>query len=144
MNSSKNKEFICHDCFKLKTCKESAVSWVLFFIALIAVISLRAVNLVLDTNPFFAKALWYTGVVGFFIFFIYKFRYDQILHRELHKTGLRDKLLHKRDLSEHDREVLGTIVCKLSSKKDKMNYFFIFTSSLLALAIAIYVDFIKK
>ncbi len=140
----KDKEFICHDCFKLKTCKESAVSWVLFFIALIAVISLRAVNLVLDANPFFAKALWYTGVVGFFIFFVYKFRYDQILHRELEKTGLRDKLLYKKDLSEHDHEVLGTIVCKLSSKKDKINYFFIFASSLLALAIAIYVDFIKK
>jgi len=79
-----------------------------------------------------------------FIFFIYKFRYDQILHRELDKTGLKDKLLNKKELSEHDREVLGTIVCKLSSKKDKINYFFIFVSSALALALAIYMDFIKK
>jgi len=140
----KNSDFVCYDCFKLKKCKESAVSWLLFFIALVAVISLRAVNVVLDSSPVFAKALWYTGVLGFFIFFIYKFRYDQILHRELDKTGLKDKLLNKEELSEHDREVLGTIVCKLSSKKDKINYFFIFVSSALALAIAIYMDFIKK
>jgi len=144
MNIIKNKEFVCYDCFKLRTCKESTASWVLFFIALIAVISLRAVNLVLDVNPFFAKTLWYIGVIGFFIFFVYKFRYDQVLQRELDKTGLKDKLLYKKGLTEHDREVLGTIVCKLSSKKDKINYFFIFASSALALAIAIYVDFIKK
>lgn len=140
----KEKKFVCYDCFKLKTCKESAVSWVLFFIALIAVISLRAMNLVLDTNPVFAKSLWYIGVIGFFIFFVYKFRYDQILQRELDNTGLKDKLLNKKELSEHDREVLGTIICKLSSKKDKINYFFIFVSSALALALAIYVDFIRK
>ena len=140
----KGKEFVCYDCFRLKTCRESAASWVLFFIALIAVISLRAVNVVLDSSPVFAKALWYTGVLGFFIFFVYKFKYDQILHRELDRTGLKEKLLNKKELSEHDREVLGTIVCKLSSKKDKINYFFIFASSALALAIAIYVDFIKN
>ena len=140
----KKKEFVCYDCFKLKTCKESVAAWVLFFIALIAVISLRAVNLVLDANPFFAKTLWYVGVIGFFIFFVYKFRYDQILHRELDKTGLKDKLLYKKELTEHDKDILGTIVCKLSSKKDKINYFFIFIVSALALAIAIYVDFIKN
>ena len=93
MKSAK-KEFVCYDCFKLKTCKESVASWVLFFIALIAVISLRAVNLLLGVNPFFAKALWYVGVIGFFIFFVYKFRYDQVLHRELDKAGLKDKLLY--------------------------------------------------
>lgn len=144
MNSEKNKKFVCHDCFKLKTCKESGVSWILFFIALIAVISLRAVNLVMDTRPVLAKALWYAGVLGFFVFFLYKFKYDQILHRELDGTGLKDKLLSKKELSEHDIEVLGTIVCKLSSKKDKINYFFIFISSALALGIAVYIDFFKR
>ncbi len=132
------KEFVCHDCFKLKSCKDSVASWLLLFIALIAVISLRAVNLAMSTNPFFAKVLWYIGVLGFFIFFIYKFRYDQVLHRELKRTELKDKLLYDKELSQHDREVLGTIICKLSSKKDKINYFFIFASSILALVIAIY------
>lgn len=139
----KKKEFVCYDCFRLKSCKESMVSWIFFFIALIAVISLRAVNLVLNANLIFAKTLWYIGVLGFFVFFVYKFRYDQILHRELEKTDLKDKLLYKKELSEHDKDVLGTIICKLSSKKDKINYFFIFLSSALALGIAIYVDFIR-
>ncbi|MBU1007054.1 MAG: hypothetical protein KKH08_05660 [Candidatus Omnitrophica bacterium] len=141
---NKKNAFVCYDCFKLKSCKESAVSWVLFFIALVAVISLRAVNLFISINPLFAKALWYIGVGGFLIFFTYKFKYDHILHMELDRTGLKDKLLHRKELSGHDLDVLGTIVCKLSSRKDKINYGFIFVSSFLALAIAIYVDFIKK
>ncbi|MFH1782189.1 MAG: hypothetical protein ABH848_01065 [Candidatus Omnitrophota bacterium] len=140
----KKKEFVCYDCLELKKCKESRVSWIFFFIALIAVISLRAVNLVLDSYPMLAKFLWYMGVGGFFIFFIYKFRYDQILHRELERTDLKEKLLNKRDLEEYDKEVLSTIVCKLSSRKDKINYFFIFISSFLALLIGIYFDFFKK
>ena len=136
--------FVCSDCFELKKCKESFSSWIFFFIALIAVISLRAVNLVLDFNPLWAKLFWYIGVSGFLIFFINKFRYDNILHRELEKTKLSSKLLSKRRLSPHDYEVLGTIVCKLTSKKDKINYFFIFFFSAIALILAVYNDFLRK
>lgn len=144
MAEKNNEKFVCHDCFKLKECKEPLANWAFFFVALIATIAIRAVNLLLDFDPNIAKALWYIGIVGFFVFFLYKFRYDNILHRELEKTELKDKLLHKKELSEHDREVLGTIVCGLSSKKDKINYFFIFVSSGIALILAIWVDFFKK
>ena len=82
----KNKDFICYDCFRLKRCKDPIVSWLFFFVALIAVIAIRAVNVVLDVSPVLAKVFWYIGVGGFFIFFIYKFRYDNILHRELHQN----------------------------------------------------------
>ena len=143
MTKKAEKEFVCYDCFKLKKCRESLASWIFFFVALVAVISLRAVNLFIDYSPILSKVVWYIGVFGFFIFFIYKFRYDEILHKEISRTELRDKLLYGRELSEHDREVLGTIICKLSSKKDKINYFIIFLSSGLALILAIYMDFFK-
>jgi len=138
-----DKEFVCHDCFRLKRCKDSLASWVFFFIAIIAVVAIRAVNVVLDVNPVLAKVFWYIGVAGFLIFFIYKFRYDAILQKELAQSKLTDKLLSKKELSDHDYEVLGTIICKLSSKKDKINYFFIFFFSALALGLAIYVDFFR-
>ena len=75
--------------------------------------------------------------------FLYKYRSDKILRRELDKAQLTDKLLQRQSLEDHDYDILGTILCKLSSKKDGINYFFIFFSSGLAIAIAIYVDFIK-
>jgi len=139
----KDSKFICTDCFKLKRCKESFASWVLFFIAIVAVIAIRIVNVFMNTNPFLAKIFWYTGVIGFLVFFAYKFRYDTMLRKELEKTGLKDKLISKKELSGHDYEVLGTIVCKLSSRKDAINYFFIFFFSCLALALAVYFDFFR-
>ncbi len=142
MDNKENK-FVCTDCFKLKKCKEPLASWVLFFIALIAVVAVRIVNVFMDTNPFLAKTFWYVGIIGFLIFFAYKFRYDTIARRELKRNNLKDKLFQKKELSSHDYEVLGTIVCKLLSKKDGINYFFIFFFSLAALAVALYFDFVK-
>ena len=139
----KKKEFVCHDCFELKKCKEPFISWVFFFIALVAVVALRAVNVVLDFNPILAKAFWYIGVGGFLVFFLYKFKNYSILQREITRTNLVDKLLSKKELTEYDKDVLGTIICQLSSKKDKVNYFFIFVFSALALALAIYTDFFR-
>jgi len=138
-----DKEFVCHDCFRLKRCKDSLASWAFFFVAIIAVVAIRAVNVALDINPVLAKVFWYIGVIGFLAFFLYKFRCDTILQKELAQTELTDKLLSKKELSDYDYEVLGTIICKLSSKKDKINYFFIFFFSALALGLAIYVDFFK-
>jgi hypothetical protein len=138
-----SKKFVCKDCFRLKKCKEKTISWVFFFVALIATISIRAVNVALNFHPLLAKFFWYLGVGGFFIFFMYKFRNDHILHREFERTNLINKLLSKKELTDYDYEILGTVICKLSSKKDKINYFFIFFLSGLALVLAIYMDFFR-
>jgi hypothetical protein len=138
-----SKGFICYDCFKLKKCKEKNINWVFFFLALAATISIRAVNFFLNTHPAIAKSLWYLGIIGFLIFFAYKFRKDNILQRELKSSKLVNKVLLNEELNKHDYEIIGTLLCKLSSKKDKINYFFIFFSSALALLLGIYADFIK-
>ncbi len=140
----KKDRFVCHDCFRLKTCKEPLTSWVFFFIAIVSVIAIRAVNIFLGFSPLLAKVSWYIGIGGFSIYFIYKFRYDKKLHRALATSDMVEKLLSKKELSEDDYEVLGTIICKLSSKKDMINYFFIFFFSILALGLGIYADFFKR
>jgi len=137
-------KFICTDCVKLKKCKEPGISWVFFFIALVAVIAIRAVNVVMEINPLLAKTFWYVGVGGFFIFFIYKYINYNIMQRELEATKLSDKALSKTALTDHDYEVLSTILCQLKSRKDKINYFFIFFFSGVALILAVYADFFRK
>ncbi|MFH1791879.1 MAG: hypothetical protein ABH885_07870 [Candidatus Omnitrophota bacterium] len=144
MGEGEKQPFVCNDCFRLKKCRDGVASWVLFFIALIAVVALRAVNFALAINPAFAKACWYIGIIGFLVFFAYKYRYDAIMHREIARSGLIDKLLNRTPLSRHDYDVMGTLICKLSSKKDKVNYFFIFFFSAVAILIAVYTDFIAR
>lgn len=139
-----SENFICYDCFRLKKCKEPLGSWIFFFVLIMAVIAIRAVNVVLDFNPLLAKVFWYIGICGFLVYFLYKFRHDNIMHREIHGANLTNKLLSRKALTDHDYQILGTILCMVSSKKDKINYLLIFLSSGLALIFAIYVDFFKK
>ena len=59
-----------------------------------------------------------------------------------------NRLLHKiisnEEFKKEDKQVLGAILCALSSSKDRINYFVIFASSVLALLAGVYFDFIKR
>ena len=78
------------------------------------------------------------------MYFLYKFRQDKLLRRELEKYQLHKKILNRQDLDADDREFLRTMLCRLRSNKDTINYFFIFSSSAIVLILAVYQDFIKR
>jgi hypothetical protein len=119
------------------------MSWFFLFIGLLATIAIRVVNFFLDSNPLWAKIFWYAGVGGFFVYFLYKFRQDRNIQKELKKRLLSQKLSNNQEISAEDRRFLKAILCELKSNKDTINYFFIFLTSGLALIIGIYLDFLK-
>jgi hypothetical protein len=51
-----------------------------------------------------------------------------------------DKIAQGDKITEGDRQLMGSILCSLSSNKDRINYFLIFVSSALALIVALYFD----
>lgn len=134
----------CKICPAYQECRDTFASWIFLFIGLLATIAIRAVNLFYDFSPLWAKVFWYIGVGGFFIYFLYKFRQDSIIQRELAKRELAQKLSGTGQIVSEDREFLKAILCKLKSNKDTINYFFIFSSSGVALVVGIYLDFIRR
>jgi len=134
----------CKTCGVREVCQDSAVSWFFLFVGLLATLAIRVVNLVLEISPFWAKFSWYTGVAGFFIYFLYKFRQDRQTQQELLRLKMADKLTQRKTLSPDDYEFLMGAVCRLKSAKDTLNYFFIFLTSGLALILAVYQDFIRR
>jgi len=134
----------CLNCQAAASCRDSAASWVFLFIGVIATISVRVVNLVLSFGLFWPKFFWYIGVAGFFLYFLYKFKQDKLLRRELEKYQIHKKISNSQDLDTGDREFLRTMLCRMRSNKDAINYFFIFSSSAIVMILAIYQDFIKK
>lgn len=133
----------CRDCVSYKLCRDNAVSWFFLFIGLIATIALRLVNLAMDFSPLWAKIFWYIGVGGFLLFFLYKFNQDRRLQKKIEKIRLSERLMNKDSLSPQDYDFLMSVICKLKSKKDAINYFFIFLTSVLALIMGVYQDFLK-
>lgn len=134
----------CRGCNEYKNCRDSYSSWVFFIIGMIATISIRAVTVLIHVKPVYGQLAWYIGVTGFLLYFIYKFRIDHFRHQLIVKRGLMEKISHGEKITAEDRRLIGSILCSLSSNKDRINYLLIFVSSALALIIALYFDFLKK
>lgn len=133
----------CLNCREYKNCKDSFTSWVFFIIGIIATIAVRVVTVLIDYNPLYAKIAWYIGILGFFTFFVYKFRVGQKRSKVINELGLTDKINKKEGLQESDYKVIGSILCSLSSKKERINYIFIFVLSAVALIVALLTDLTK-
>lgn len=132
----------CVNCPQYKNCRDSFASWVFFIIGLIATVAIRVVTVLINLDPLYGKIAWYVGVVGF-IFFVYKFAVTEARAKSIAERNLVQKINARESLSAEDYSLVGAILCGLSSNKEKINYFFIFALSGIALALAIYMDFIK-
>lgn len=139
-----NKKGNCKNCSLEKECHDDVLSWFFLFIGILATIALRVVNLVSGFGSFWPKVTWYVGVGGFLIFFLYKFKLDQSFHKKIRDLDIASRLNKKEKLEDKDYEFLKNTICKLRSNKDAINYFFIFFSSVVSIALAIYQDFFKK
>ena len=133
----------CLNCSEYKNCKDSFSSWIFLIIGMIATIALRAVTVLMRFSPIYGQIAWYVGVAGFLIFFVYKFRIDRARYKLIVKKGLMDKISQGDKISEDDRRLIGSILCSLSSNKDRINYILIFVSSAVVIIVALYFDFLK-
>lgn len=133
----------CIDCVERERCRDSFASWIFFVIGLIATIAIRVVTVLINIDPIYAKIAWYIGIGGFFIFFVYKFKISQTRSKLIEQRKLVDKISQKSQLTKEDYDLISAILCFLSSKKERINYFFIFGLSAIALILAIYFDFIR-
>lgn len=136
----KNK---CINCAEYKRCKESAGSLIFFIIGLIAIIAVRAVTILEHVKPIYGKMAWYVGILGFFIYFGYKYKIEHSRAKVIKTSRLVDKILHGDRIEKEDRQLIGAVLCALSSSKDSINYFIIFSSSAIVLVIAFYLDFLR-
>jgi hypothetical protein len=139
MNNNKK----CIDCKYYSKCKDGFASWIFFITGIVAAIAIRAVALLAHLGSLYGKISWYVGVGGFLIFFLYKYRILKKRSFEIKRQNILEKLKDKKELNNEDYELIEGILCSLTSSKERINYLFIFCLSALALAIAVYVDFIK-
>jgi hypothetical protein len=133
----------CIGCSQYKNCKDSSLSWFFFIVGIIATVAIRVVTVLMHLNPFYGKVAWYVGVGGFVIFFIYKFNISQSRNRLIRQNNLLEKTAARKQLTDQDYKVIEAMLCSLTSRKEKINYFFIFILSAAALLIALYIDFLR-
>jgi len=130
-------------CEEYLECRDSYISWIFFIIGLIATFAIRVVTVLMHLDPIYGRISWYIGVGGFFLFFIYKFKVGHARARRVKESGLSDKIRQNKSLSCNDYALINSILCGVGSIKERINYFFIFFLSAIAVVLAIYMDFLK-
>ncbi|NQS99967.1 MAG: hypothetical protein HQ595_02690 [Candidatus Omnitrophica bacterium] len=133
----------CLNCSEYRNCQDSLASWTFFIVGLIATVAIRVVTVLIHLNPIYAKIAWYIGVGGFFLFFVYKFRVSQARVKGITRRNLMNKINQRENLEDEDYSLIGSILCSLNSRKERINYIFIFGLSAVALILAVYIDFIQ-
>ncbi len=131
----------CEGCSQKKVCQDSLASWVFFLVGIIATVALRVIVVVEEIDPSYGRIAWYVGVIGFILFFIYKFRLLRASAAIIKKSGLRRKLAESGELKREDYKLLSELVCAQDNWKERVNFFVIFFLSSLALLFAVYLDF---
>jgi len=63
--------------------------------------------------------------------------------RFVEERKLVDKINNQRELQEEDYRLVSAILCRISSKKDRINYLFIFALSFLTIVLALYFDLFR-
>ena len=109
------------------------VTWIAFGVGLTGAISLRLILIAKEYRPELVRLLWYVGVCGNMLFFMFR---AYITHRRRHlitTLRLRDKLRDEHSLCPADYQALRYLVDSLYASKERWNYVIIFVCSVLAI-----------
>jgi hypothetical protein len=113
-----------------------------FAIGIVATIAYRAIGILDDQT--LVHILWYLGTIGFIIYFAHRYQVSKRRSRLITENDLERKISQVAGLSELDKASMEYIFHTLRSSKEKWNSVVIFVSSVIALIIGFYLDFIVR
>lgn len=114
-----------------------------FWIGFIATIAYRIIVVLNNYNPIWVQIAWYVGTIGFIIYFAHRYQISELRQQLIIEHKLASKIEKGAPLSPDDQVALLYILKTLRSTREKWNYIVIFISSALALAVGIWLDFIR-
>lgn len=111
-----------------------------FIVGIIATLAYRVI-VVIDDRAI-VQLLWYIGTIGFIIYFIHRYQVSKRRARLITDNDLERKISQVEGLSQLDKASMEYIFHTLRSSKEKWNSVVIFASSIIALILGIYLDFL--
>jgi hypothetical protein len=107
-----------------------------FVIGLMSALSFRALMAIKDMQPQLFRPVWYMGIIGYILFFGFRYSITEKRKKAISEFHLIDKLEKGEEFSANDRQVVTYILSSLQKSRENLNYLFIFATS----AIAIFLD----
>ena len=106
-----------------------------FVLGLLSSVAFRALILLQKYNPGWVRPVWYFGVVGFTVFFMYRYFISQRRKRTIAHSGIIEKISDGATLSAEDRDAALYLLKSVRASQEDWNYLAIFVLSIIAIAL---------
>jgi len=104
-----------------------------FVLGLLSAIAFRIIIVFQRIEPSWVRPVWYAGVLGYLVFFLYRYYISRKRKRAIRKFDLISKLRANACLSDEDREVVIYLLSSIQKSMEDLNYYIIFILSVLAI-----------
>src|SRR5437868_14914860 len=92
-----------------------------FIIGVLSSVAFRAIILIQRYQPHWVRPLWYFGVFGYMLFFMYRYQISQRRKRTISQTNIMQKLREGSPLSENDREAAMYLLNSIRKSPEDWN-----------------------
>jgi len=113
------------------------VVYLFLCIGLLSAVAFRLLTIVNAYHPHLMRPLWYVGVIGYILFFAYRYHISEKRRRVIRINRLLEKINSPGELNRQDRELIAYVLSSITKSKENINYLFIFALSLVAVAVDI-------
>jgi hypothetical protein len=105
-----------------------------FILGLISAIAFRTIIVIQHLEPEWIRPVWYTGTIGYFLFFLYRYMITQKRKKAIKEFQLIEKVKANASLTDKDREVVLYLLSSVKYSLEDINYAIIFLLSVIAIA----------
>jgi hypothetical protein len=106
-----------------------------FVLGLLSSVAFRAIILFQKFCPGWVRPIWYFGVIGYMLFFMYRYSISLRRKRTIRQASIVEKLKAGAALSPDDRNAVLYLLSSIQKSPEDWNYLAIFILSIVAIAL---------
>ncbi len=108
-------------------------------LGIISAIAFRAITVLQHLEPAWVRLVWYIGVLGYMLFFLYRFYISNKRKKTIERFQLIEKIKANECLTQEDRKVVLYLLSSIKKSPENLNYLIIFYLSIIAIIIDLYI-----
>ena len=106
-----------------------------FLLGLLSSVAFRAIILLQKYEPRYVRPVWYFGVIGYLVFFVYRYFISQRRKRTIVRSNLIEKIRTGVPLAPEERAANLYLLNSIQKSQEDWNYLAIFILSIVAIAL---------